>query len=35
MIERFGEDIPKNEIAYERRKAAEKIEKYRKEIKKV
>ncbi len=34
MIERFGDDIPEDEIVYERRKAAEKIEKCRKETKK-
>ncbi len=34
MIERFGDDIPKDEIAYKRRKAVEKVEKRRKEAKK-
>ncbi len=34
MIERFNDDIPKDEIAYKRRKTAEKIEKRRKETKK-
>jgi len=34
VIERFGDDIPEDEIVYERRKAAEKIEKCRKETKK-
>ncbi len=34
MIKRFSDDIPKNKIAYKRRKTAEKVEKRRKEAKK-
>ena len=34
MIERFSDDISEDEIVYEGRKAAEKVEKRRKEVKK-
>ena len=34
MIEKFGDDIPENEIIYKRRKTTEKVEKRRKKTKK-